>query len=415
MRLSFLFKPGVWLLLLVSLSSFLYPGTSNKVNTGGSQINVLVDGNNSFSFDLYRQLRKEEGNLFFSPYSISTALAMTYAGAGGITEKEMARVLHFSLTKKRLHPVFLELVTMIGAIQGRGHIDISVANALWIQKDFRLKETFLNITDKYYGASPFFVDFIPPAAREKTRQRINRWVEEKTKEKIKELIPIGVLNDLTRLVLTNAIYFKGNWVTQFKESNTKDAPFKISPAKKIDVPMMFLEGYFQYMEGDGIQVLQMPYKGKEMSLLIMLPGQETGIKKLEEGLSINRLNNWLASLQHRKVKVYLPKFKMTCEYGMKEILTAMGMGSAFSGSANFSGISDMPLKIDDVLHKAFLEVNERGTEAAAATAVVFGVTSSRVGIKPQIPVFRADHPFIFVIKDNNTDSILFMGRLDDPS
>ena len=384
---------------------------SSAVVTPG--MDELCRGNNKFCFDLYDQLIKEnKGNIFFSPYSISTALAMTYAGARGVTEKEMAKVLHFTLSREKLHSAFFELSSLMKEIQEKGDVALSVANSLWIQKDFKLEKSFLKTTDKFYGAVPFLVDFVND--RENTRKRINLWVEEKTNEKIKNLIPGGVLDNLTRLVLTNAIYFKGNWITKFKKSQTKKMPFWIDLENKKDVDTMFLTHTFKYREKENLQVLEMPYTGEDLSMLVILPSKEYGIKNLEKELRNSTLQNWMSGLYRIKVKVYFPKFKMTSKFNMKKTFQAMGMGNAFSRNANFSGMSEKPLKISEIIHKAFVEVNEEGTEAAAATAVIMKRIVS-VRPKPRIPEFRADHPFIFMIMERSTGSILFMGRIADPS
>lgn len=369
----------------------------------------LVEGNNAFCFDLYQLLKEKEGNIFISPYSISYALAMTYAGAHGVTEKEMAKVLHFVLPKRELHQEFFKLASIIRKIKENGNITLNIANSLWIQKNFNLKKEFIKITDKFYKAVPFIVDFIPDDLREKTRKKINLWVEDKTREKIKNLISKGILSAETRLVLTNAVYFKGDWSIQFKKHLTRNAPFWLSENKKIDIPIMFLGNSLKYMEDKNIQILELPYKGEEVSMLIILPHKEFGIKKLELELKSNPLNEWVIKLRRQKVVTYLPKFKITSKYSMNKILESMGMVSAFSGSANFSGISKGPLFISDVIHEAFVEVNEQGTEAAASTAVILKKGPVR------FPIFRANHPFIFIIKENKSGSILFMGRVSNPS
>jgi serpin B len=397
--------------LLVLLSTLLLSGSS-PVNPPGESLGPgeLVKGNNRFCIDLYRQVAGKDGNVFFSPYSISTAVAMTYGGAAGMTRKEMAQVMHFTLPPEDLHPAFRKLSVHMQAIQDRGHIRLSIANALWIQKNFQLKKKFLEITETFYGAAPFPVDYIPANERETSRQRINNWVEDKTKKKIKNLIPRGILNAATRLVLTNAIYFKGNWFTRFETSRTKDAPFWISPAKSVNVPMMNQTNTFGYKADQNVQVLEMPYKGKEISMVMLLPNKGYGIRELEQDLK-RRLGDWTSSLRQTEVIVFFPKFKITCNYQLKETLEAMGMRTAFVKSADFSAMAEEKLKITEVLHKAFVEVNEEGTEAAAATAMIVGKIESAA---PPTPVFRADHPFIFLIKDSTTGSILFIGRLSDP-
>jgi len=372
----------------------------------------LVDGNNTFAFDLYAQLSNEAGNLFFSPYSISTALSMTYVGARGETEKQMAQALHFTLGQKALHPAFADLADHFQKIQKKGNIALNIANALWIQEDFELLKQFLKIMKKNYGAKPFQVNF--KEAYEEIRVEINKWVEKQTKNKIKDLVAPGVLSDLTRLVLTNAIYFKGNWEFQFEKELTQDKPFWSTPDKKIMTPMMHQKASFKYGETDSLQILEMPYAGEDLSMIILLPGEKDGLSELEQKLDTGRVAAWLSKASYREVDVYVPKFKMTSQFTLSATLQALGMEDAFSGNADFSGMGPgKQLNISDVIHKAFVEVNEEGTEAAAATAIVIGVTSVR---EPQpVPVFKADHPFVFFIRDNHSESILFLGRNVDPS
>ena len=413
MKLSIQLKSMILSICLLWISNG--PIFAVTINTGMEE---LVKGNNSFCFDLYQQLKKEKkGNIFFSPYSISTALAMTYAGARGTTEKEMAEVLHFTLPQEKLHPAFFKLFSNMQTIQNKGNVELNVANSLWIQKNFNLKTDFLKTTGQFYKASPFPVNFIPPDDREKARKKINRWVEEKTNNKIKNLIPGGILNNLTRLILTNAIYFKGCWASRFNKNRTQKRPFWITSNQKEDVDVMFQVYTFRYMENNNIQVLEMPYKGKDLSMLVFLPRKKYGINKLEQELNSNGIKKWISSLSQTKVLVYFPKFKITCPFRMKKTLQSMGMRDAFSRSSNFSGITDIksePLQISEVIHKAFIEVNEEGTEAAAATAVIMKKRVS-ISTRPRIPVFKADHPFVFVIRDNKSGSILFVGRLSDPS
>lgn len=372
----------------------------------------LVDGNNTFACDLYAQLRGEEGNLFFSPYSISTALAMTYAGARGETEQQMADVLNFALEQESLHPAFANLIDHLQGIQKQGDIALNVANALWIQEDFELLKPFLKITKKYYGASPFQVNF--KEAYEEVRIEINKWAEKKTKDKIKDLLPPGVVSELTRLVLTNAIYFKGNWALQFEKELTQDEPFWITPDKEIMTSMMHQKASFNYGEIDSLQILEMPYAGEDLSMIILLPGEKDGLSELERRLNIENMLTWTSQASYQEVDVYVPKITITSQFTLSATLNAMGMTDAFSGNADFSGMEpSKQLSITDVIHKAFVEVNEEGTEAAAATGVVVELTSVR---EPQpVPVFKADHPFVFFIRDNYSESILFLGRVANPS
>lgn len=376
----------------------------------GADVKAVVEGNTSFALDLYGRLRKEEGNLFLSPYSISTALAMTYAGARGETEKQMAKVLRLPLEQKQLHLAFSELQNKLNEDGKKGAYELSVANALWGQKGYPFLKDFLAMIKNSYGGGLNEVDFIK--ATESARTTINTWIEKKTNNKIKEIIAPGVLNDLTRLVLTNAIYFKGKWATQFEKKNTKEAPFILADGKKVNIPMMYQKSDFRYMEKEGCQILELPYKGDALSMLLLLPGKTDGLPALESRLVRDGPGGWLASMQgKREVVVYLPKFTMTKEFMLADVLRAMGMTDAFSlPPADFSGMTGKKdLFISAVIHKAFVDVNEEGTEAAAATAVVMRASSV------QMTVFRADHPFLFLIRDNRSGSILFIGRVVNPT
>ena len=296
----------------------------------------------------------------------------------------------------------------------KGGYQLSVANALWGQKGYGFLQEFIDLTKKYYGAGLREVDFVSAVEREKARKAINAWVEKQTKDKIKELIQPGVFTRLTRLVLTNAIYFKGDWASKFKEENTKPAPFYVTEEKSVEVPMMYQKGQFAYTEGEDAQVLVLPYKGDELSMLIVLPKKPSLLPSIERELTLKNLKVELERLRKQEVKVYLPKFKITWGvFKLNDILKAMGMKDAFSlPPADFSGMTGRKdLFISHVLHKAFVEVNEEGTEAAAATAVVM----DRESAPAPPPVFRADHPFVFMIRDNRSGTILFMGRVTNPA
>ena len=390
---------------------------------------IIVEGNNKFALELYAKLRAREGNLFFSPYSISTALAMTYAGARGQTEAQMARVLHFPTVTKliggpdgglmalpgwereRFARAFGRIIKELNARGEKGGYELSVANALWGQKGYGFLEDFLELIKTNYDGRLSEVDFAK--ATEAARKTINTWVEKKTRNKIKDLIPKGVLNQLTRLVLTNAIYFKGNWASQFKKDRTQDAPFTLAGGEKVDVPMMNQTAEFNYMETEDFQGLELPYVDDELSMIILLPKRVDGLAEFEKTLTLKNLSKWLARLRKRKVIVSVPKFKMTSQFRLADVLKAMGMTDAFVPDvADFSRMNGKrDLFIWAVIHKAYVDVNEEGTEAAAATGVVVGITSVMPG---RIPVFRADHPFLFLIRDNHSGSILFIGRAMNP-
>jgi serpin B len=396
---------------LVTLSPKAGDSTSSPMNAKIAFADP-VQANTAFALDLYTKLKTAEGNLFFSPYSISTALAMTYAGARGNTEREMAEVLHFAMNQGDLHSSFSKLQGHLNEVRKKGNIRLSIANALWAQKDYRFLRTFTDVVRKSYEAEAKNVDF--RGETENVRKKINAWVEENTENKIVELLKPGTVSEDTRLILTNAIYFKGNWARQFKKSQTTEMPFKLNSAKSVMVPMMQMNKEMcKYAENTKLQILELPYKGNDLSMVILLPRDVDGIRSLENEFSTDTLNMWLNNLHQQEVEIYLPKFKI--EYGMSltDNLKEMGMVSAFNpGIADFSGMDGTKsLYISDVVHKAFVNVDEEGTEAAAATAVTVHLSAY---VERHIPVFRADHPFIFLIRDNGTGSILFMGRISNP-
>ena len=373
----------------------------------------VSEGNNAFVFDIYAKLKDNNGNLFLSPFSISTALAMTYAGARGDTATQMAEVLHFALDQEHLHPAFFNLMQGLKAEPQKSGFELSIANALWGQAGYEFHQEFIDITQRYYEAGFKEVDFKTNA--EEARGIINKWVEDETKNKIKDLIRPGILTEYTRLVLTNAIYFKGKWALQFKKDETKPEEFELLTGEKIKVPMMNQTEEFNYTENETLQVLEMPYQGDRLSMVIFLPKEKKGISQLEDALNLENIKTWLATLRKQEVIVTMPKFKMTAEFELGATLQSLGMTDAFDKQkADFSGIAPLTLKegwlyIDKVVHKAFVDVNEEGTEAAAATAVVM---TEKAG-EPLL-IFCADHPFIFIIRDRRSGSILFIGRVMDP-
>jgi len=388
-----------------------------KTAVAKEDLESVVEGNSHFAWDLYAQLKKEDGNLFFSPFSISSALAMTYAGARGNTEVEMKKVMHFGLEQKKLHPAFGNLIVDLNTGGKKGGYQLNVANALWGQKDYKFLDDFINLNKQSYGAGLKLVDYKNKDNREKARLAINGGVEDKTQDKIKNLIAKDVLNRLTRLVLVNAIYFKGDWDLQFDKKTTCDLPFHLSAGNKVNVPMMrHHEKEFKYIDIDGAQILEMPYKNKALSMLVFLPDKKDGLAEFEKRLTAQAVDNWSRQMHKQKVTIFFPKFKVEAEFQLKKQLKAMGMVDAFTpppprGKADFSRMTPKrELYISNVIHKAFVKVNEEGTEAAAATAVV--IKPQCVG--PKIPLFRADHPFIFMIRDNTSGSILFIGRVNDP-
>jgi serpin B len=374
-------------------------------------VTAAVNGNNVFACELYHQLAKQDGNLFFSPYSISTALAMTYGGARGKTAEEMATTLHFGLEPARLHPAFASLIRELNAPDQKRKYQLSTANALWGARGYGFLPEFLTLTKERYGAGLRELDF--ENATEAARKTINGWVEEQTKDKIKDLIPEGVLARDTRLVLTNAIYFKAAWAEAFNDKATKPEDFLTAAGKKVKVPMMHQSEMLPYLDGGDFHMVELPYESHQLSLLVLLPKKAAGLADLEKSLTSARLDEWRGKLKRHIVTLALPKFKVTAEFKMKDVLSAMGMKLAFSKMADFSGMTSREkLFIDQVLHKAFVDVHEKGTEAAAATAVIVRPTSAPVA--PRVTV-RADHPFVFVVRETRTGSLLFMGRLANPA
>jgi serpin B len=396
-------------ILVVFFALIFFLGLVSMAND--IDIQSLIQANTTFALDMYQKVRDNEGNLFFSPYSISTAFAMTYTGARCETQKQMAGVFHFSHDPHQLHPSFSELQAHFQKLQENSPFRLNIANALWIQKEYELLRTFVELNQKYYQASLFHLDFHKDP--EGSRSKINDWVEDKTEDKIKDLLPGGAINTLTRLVLTNTIYFKAEWQNTFNAHNTKDQDFWITPEEKTKVKMMAQKDRFGYWENDTLQILEMPYIQKDLSMIVFLPQKIDGLPVLESNLNPSTLDNWTSNLKNQHVDVFFPKFTTTQDIDLKEILKSLGMVDAFTENADFSGIEPKKeLYITDALHKAFIDVDEVGTEAAAATAISMGVTSIRP--PESLPEFRADHPFFYLIKDNQTGSIIFMGRLTRP-
>jgi serpin B len=368
----------------------------------------VVSANNQFAFDLYEKLIKEnDGNIFYSPYSISTALAMTYEGAKEKTAEEIKSVFHFPETNI-LRPNFAAIYNDINK-ENEEHT-LKTGNALWLQDKYPILEDYLSRVENYYGGKASILDFINEA--EKSRQTINSFIEEQTNGKIKDLIPSGYINAITRLVLTNAIYFKGTWKWEFDETDTKDEPFRKSSGDIVNVPMMNMrpeETEFNYAETEKVQILELPYKGEKISMLILLPKEN--LESIENELTAENLKKYKNQMEKTELNsITLPKFEFETKYFMANTLSDLGMPIAFTNSADFSGMTgNKDLFISEVIHQAYIGVDEKGTEAAAATAVIMELKA--------VPMdnFRADHPFLFAIQEKDTGNILFIGRVMDPS
>jgi serpin B len=369
----------------------------------------LVKGNTAFALALHARLRERGGNVVASPYSVSTALAMTAAGARGRTAEQMAEVLRFTLPPERLHPAAGALARDLGGAGAKRPYQLHVANALWGQKDYGFRKDYLALTRSCYDAGLTEVDFV--GDREAARATINAWVEKQTRDKIKELVGKDHLTGDTRLVLTNAIYLKAEWVTKFDKDGTRQAPFHVSAKSRVKVAMMFRKARFGYLEGDGLQALELPLAGQELSMLVLLPKKVDGLAALEKGLTAERLAGLPGKMRQAEVRVSLPRFKVASTFALKDTLTAMGMGLPFSGGADFSGMTDGGgLAISEVAHKTYVDVNESGLEATGATAVMMFKSDDG----ERVEVFNADRPFLFVVRDNRSGSVLFLGRVVDP-
>ena len=381
--------------------------------------NAVLLANNQFAFDLYRKLASDPGhagtNIFFSPWSISSAFALTYEGARGNTADEIRSVFHFPASTATLREGYSELSTRLNS-KNSGYT-LSAANALWAEKSHPFLPDYISTADRHYGAKTTNLDFTNQP--EASRIAINRWVADQTNNHIRDLLPAGSIHPLTRLVITNAIYFKGTWVKQFDTAKTVERDFHVTPSQAVRVQMMSRtdkDARYWYAETDTLQVLGMPYaqkNGRELSMLVLLPKGHT-IEAVGHSLDAQSMADLNRALEYKQVYVYFPRFRVETTYGLNEVLSDMGMPGAFIyGVSDLSGMDGTrDLYIDGVYHKAYVDVNEEGTEAAAATAL--GVATLSLPMEP-IPVFCADHPFIFLIQESDTGNILFMGRMMNPA
>jgi serpin B len=383
--------------------------TLSYVPLQAQDLEETISGINRFSFSLYEEINDEEENVFFSPYSVSSALAMTYNGAEGITKNEMIAVLNYLNDKEAQSKHFKELNEKLQSLKEKS-IQLNLANSLWCQEDFEFKQDFLDLNKNYYGAGIKKVDYTENYKN--IREEINTWVENETENKITELIQKGMLDAMTRLVLVNAIYFKGMWEFPFKPEKTKKDTFYVYSECMTKADFMHRTVSTKYYKDDLAEVIELPYAGKNLSMMIVMPVEKYGMRKLENRLDEKLYESYRKSLYSTRVNLAMPKFKITAGYELNKPLSKLGMESAFGKNADFSGIAEpAELYISDVIHKSFVEVNEEGTEAAAATGVVMRKTTAVMEtVKMEI-----DHPFVFFIKDNKTGSILFMGRVMNPA
>ena len=383
-------------------------------NVPAPQLDALVNGNNAFALDLYQSLRASPDNLFYSPFSISLALGMTYGGARGVTEAQMADVLHFDLSQAKLHPAFnqLDLALTQGAEpenENQQPMQLNIANAIWGQEGYPFLPAYLDLLALNYGAGLNLADFTAQA--EPTRLEINQWVSDQTEERIQDLLAPGMIDASTRLVLVNAIYFKADWQDQFDANNTHKAPFYLLDGTDVQVEMMSDTQVLPYLRRENYQAVELPYAGGTAAMDIFLP-DEGAFAAFEAALDWPALQGILASLQPVEMHLFMPKFTFSRDFELAQTLAGMGMPDAFClGAADFSGMTGSPsLCISNVVHQAFVAVDEEGTEAAAATAVVM-VESAMLYEGLELTI---DRPFIFLIRDLSTGQILFVGRVLNP-
>lgn len=375
------------------------------------QDNTQIDNPiNQFGFDLYKQVSQPEENTFFSPISISSAMAMAYLGADGQTEKEFQNVLLFQKNTPEFHEAFR---SNIEKVISKDSVNLlRVANSIWLQQDFKLNDDYINNLKTYYGGNFNSLDFIDPTNREQTRERINKWVEKETNNKIKNIIPKGTLTPQTRSVLVNAVYFLSEWNKPFEEKRNTQKDFFVRSNKSVETTFMNNSQSISYYEDEKMQCVDIPYKGGKFSLFIALSKNEDTDNWYDENFSFEYFQEIQNSFQNHEVDVSIPKFKMETSYKLIPYLQEMGIKEAFTDKANFSKMSSKnDLKITDILHKAFVEVNERGTKAAASTAVVMSLKSAYISEKK---IFVADHPFMFMILEKETNTIIFMGEFNKP-
>ena len=419
---------GVIIVLILAIPLYaklgladLFVPTADDTGATAQGVEQLVKANNEFAIELYKELQSDTKNLFFSPFSIATAFAMVYEGAKGETASQIESVFHFptdDLTRRASYARMLNTVN-----KGGGEYKLETANGLWLQEDYQFLNEYKEIVNTRYIGEIKNLDFKNEPV--KASREINKWAAKNTNNKIPTIVQPENFNKYTRAVLTNAIYFKGEWIEQFDKDDTKDEDFFITPTQSTRVPMMGLfEESFNYVERDGVQIIELPYKGDKISMLIMLPrleggesrfnsyGETTNMTQLEAMLNESKLREWREELRIQELNVFLPKFTFETSYKLADIFKEMGMVLPFEErKADFSGIDGTELLyIDEVLHKAFVDVNEEGTEAAAVTAIVMNVpTSARI-----THTFRADHPFVFIIQEQNSGNILFMGKVNNP-
>ncbi|MBS4013084.1 MAG: serpin family protein [Bacteroidetes bacterium] len=392
--------------------------STNSTNDNNIEVNsdmkqTVIDGNNKFAIAIMQNLKFAEENSIISPYSISTALAMTYGGARGKTMNEMANVMRYSLDQNSFHPTFSAFMKDITSISSE-KAGFESANAIYAQKEYDFLQEFFDLINRNYGSALKFVDF-HKGNREAIRQEINKWVEGKTKSKITDLIAPNILSEDTRMVLVNSIYFLAEWEKEFNKELTYNDSFYPNNGDPQKVKYMKTTDDFMYLKSKGYEAIELPYSGNKFSMMIVLPESKTDFSSFIKSFSYEDFNTIKSNFVKKQVEVNIPKYKIETATELQKVLIQMGMPLAFSNKADFSGMTGkQDLKIDKVIHKAFVEVDEKGTEAAAATAVVMIRKTAAVEDMSQKIIFKADRPFLFFIKENDNNTIIFMGSVINP-
>lgn len=407
-------KSSAAILLIILMTSVSCSKTDENLPTKPVPIDLtqgqvsLIESANSFAFDIFSQIMKNAGeneNVMISPLSISSALSMTLNGASGTTRTAMMEALRLNgISVDEINNSYKNLTEALLSVDKR--VLMTIANSVWTENDFAVKQAFIDILTTYYNAESRSFDINDSS----TPDKINSWIEDKTNGLIKEMV--DRLEDNTVMLLINAIYFKGKWKSQFDESKTTDMPFYKTGSSQVDVPMMKQEAEFSVHEGNGFVLAEFPYGQGNFVMDVILPDAQNGLDNIMSSVTDAGFTSWISQMSSRKTDVSFPRFKYGFKKKLKDVLSDMGMGIAFTDAADFSNISDQyDLLINDVTHQSFIETNEEGTEAAAATVVEIGLTSF-----PASPiVFRMDHPFMYIIRETTTNSIIFMGRVADPS
>ncbi len=413
--MKFLQKLLLILYILLLLNSCKSLSKSNSLNSFPKDkrqpfnVNTIVNSNNNFAFKLYKSLiiNPNNVNVFFSPISIYTALCMAYNGAEGNTKLQMQKVLYISVKQQDLPIYFNRLLNQLKT-SIHNKCELYIANAMWIQRDFYILPSFKRILFQYYDSQIFNVDFIKN--KDNVVKRINYWISKKTRNKIKKLITKSDIDYLTRLILTNAVYFKGSWASKFDKLQTKIQKFYINSIHYVNIKMMHQINNFKYLKTNKFQIIELPYSTNKIAMIIILPNQINKIDEIINNLTLNNLYKYLHELHTTKINLYIPKFKLKNTYHLKTILYKLGMTDAFTNKANFSAITGKKnLKIRKIIHQAYIDVNEKGTEAAGATAVIYKLKCVFMPI-----TLKVNHPFIFFIIHKPTNTILFMGRVINP-